>query len=265
MDEYLEKYNSFDKTVVYYFTILHGGIGDCIKFFMYLLNICIKNDYKLYYLIQDIHIEKFLKLKYNKMYIKKEDITNSITINTFDSLFNLKSNVYNFVLPQILYESFSYDIIPLNIEHIFEFSSAVKDNIKNLLQSDISNYISIHLRLGDKYLETDKNYVNCQNDERLYYKDKLFDYIEKNLDKTILFICDNQHFKNTLKQKYNNIIITTSDIGHTGLSNTTEKQVLDGITEFYLLTNSNTIISASYSGFSIVASKFKNIPLIKLY
>jgi hypothetical protein len=265
MEEYLEKYDSLDKIIIYNFTISMGGIGDCIKFFMFLLDICIKNNYKLYYLIENIYIEKYIRLKYNKMYILKENISDMNAINDFNSIFNINSNIYNIVNPFILYASFNYDSIKIKIEDIFEFTNEIKNNVKYILQSDISNYISIHLRLGDKYLETDTNYVHCPTDERHYFKERIDDYIQQNLDKTILFICDNKQFKHTLKEQYNNIIITSADIGHTGLSNTTEKQVLDGITEFYLLTNSNIIIAASYSGFSIIASKFKNIPIMCLY
>ena len=53
-------------------------------------------------------------------------------------------------------------------------------------------------------------------------------------------------------------------MAHTGLSNTTNKQVLDSITEFYLLTKSEHIYMASYSGFSLIASKFRNVSCSKL-
>jgi len=46
------------------------------------------------------------------------------------------------------------------------------------------------------------------------------------------------------------------------LSNTTNKQILDAITEFYILSNSHLIYSASNSGFSKMASKFNNIKYI---
>ena len=39
-------------------------------------------------------------------------------------------------------------------------------------------------------------------------------------------------------------------------------QILDAITEFYILTNSEIIFAGSRSGFSMVASKINNIPLI---
>jgi hypothetical protein len=49
-------------------------------------------------------------------------------------------------------------------------------------------------------------------------------------------------------------------IGHTSFSNTTKKQVLDAVTEFYILTKSDMIYGITNSGFSLMASKFNNIP-----
>ena len=43
MDEYISKYDSFEKKVVYIFYRGIGGIGDYIKFFMYILKLCIYN------------------------------------------------------------------------------------------------------------------------------------------------------------------------------------------------------------------------------
>jgi hypothetical protein len=65
-----------------------------------------------------------------------------------------------------------------------------------------------------------------------------------------------------IKEKYKQIIIANSEIGHTGHTNTTNTQALDAITEFYILSNSQLIYAASYSGFSKVASQFKNIEYI---
>ena len=46
--------------------------------------------------------------------------------------------------------------------------------------------------------------------------------------------------------------------------NTTDKQTLDTMSEYYLLINSEHIFTASRSGFSKSASKFKNTPLSKI-
>ena len=142
---------------------------------------------------------------------------------------------------------------------MFYFSDEVK--INTLFLNNDQNYISIHLRLGDKFLETDKSFVLCKEDVRPYNEEKLFGFIKQNYNKNILFFCDNNNYKLKIKAQYNKIIITDYDIGHTSLSNTTSIQVLNTITDFYLLSNSEQIYMASFSGFPIMASKFKNIPI----
>ena len=64
-----------------------------------------------------------------------------------------------------------------------------------------------------------------------------------------------------IKNKYSNIILTTVEVVHTGFKNIDEKKILDTITEFYIMTNSDEIIAFSESGFPIIASKFNNIPI----
>lgn len=76
-------------------------------------------------------------------------------------------------------------------------------------------------------METDKKYVVVKNDERTFSEEKLYKFIEENSNKLIFFCSDNNNYKNKIKEKYNNIIITNCDIGHTSLSNTSNKQVLD--------------------------------------
>ena len=247
MDDYINNYDSYNEKIVYNFLLGDGGIGDCIKFFMFILESCIKNNKRLYYKINNIEIEKYIKLKYDKMYIdecaiKQLDCT---TIAT----------------PQMFYSSVDYNY-SININEVFYFTDEVKINCSKLFPLDITNYISIHLRLGDKYLETDKNCVLVPHDARGYCEEKIYRYIEDNDDKNIFFCCDNSTYKNKIKTKYNKLIISNCDVGHTSLSNTTQKQILDAITEFYILTQSEIIYAGSTSGFSVVASKFCNIPLI---
>lgn len=102
-------------------------------------------------------------------------------------------------------------------------------------------YISIHLRLGDKFLETDKRFVQFKRDKRSYSEENIYNFIENNNDKNIIFFCDNYNYKSKIKKKYKKVIITGAEIGHTSLYNTTNKQVLDAVTEFYILSNSMLI------------------------
>ena len=247
MENYINNFNNFDKISIYDFKLGEGGIGDYLNFYMIILIKCMRNNIKFYHKINNIEIEKYIKLKYDFLYISSDEISKlkNVTIEK----------------PYHYYKYYKYDG-NIHLNEIFYFDDIVKTNVKNILSSLPINYISIHLRLGDKFLETDKKYVLCKNDTRSFSSEKIFKFIEDNNDKSIIFFCDNNRKKLKIKNKYNNIIISTAQIGHTSLSNTTNKQILDSITEFYILSNSHLIYSASNSGFSQMASKFNNIKYI---
>jgi len=246
MDNYISKYHTFNKTIVYNFKLEEGGISDCIKFFMILLESSMKNNTRLYYKKNNLEIEKYIKLHYDIMYID----------NTLPNIEIITPYKFHLI------RDFKFSI---DIKEVFYFTDEIQVNCKKLFPENITNYISIHLRLGDKFLETDAKYVLCKNDIREFSEERLYRYIEENSNKNIFFCCDNNSYKMKIKEKYNNIIITNCDVGHTSFSNTTKNQVIDAITEFYILTKSETIFAASQSGFSLIASKFNNTPLILGY
>jgi len=247
MDDYINKFDSFKKIMVYNFEFGRGGIGDCIKFFVFILELCMKNNTRLYYKKNNLEIENYIKLKYDKMYIDEH------SISLLDCV--------EIVTPQMYYATQTYNY-SIYIKDVFFFTDEVKINCNKLFSADILSYKSIHLRLGDKFLETDMCFIDCTDDVRSFSEEKIHNFIEENYKHNIFFCCDNNEYKLKIKKKYNNIIITNCDIGHTSLCNTTTTQVLDAITEFYILTNSVMIFAASPSGFSITASKFNKIPLI---
>ena len=246
MENYINNYKNYDKIFVYDFKLDDGGIGDYIKFFMIILTYCIDNNIKIYHKINNIEIEKYIKLKYDFLYITIDEISklDNITIKK----------------PQQYYKTCHYDY-KVNINEVFKFDIIIKMNVKNILPVSITEYISIHLRLGDSFLETNNNDITW-DDVRVFSEEKLYKFIEDNYEKNIIFFCDNNKYKLKLKNKYNKIIITNSEIGHTAIVNTTVKQTLDAITDFYILSNSQLIYAASFSGFSRMASKFKNVEYI---
>jgi hypothetical protein len=249
MENYIKKFESFDKKIVYDFRIGDGGIGDNLRYFMYVLETCMKTNKRLYYKKNNIEIENFIKLKYDIMYI------DDTMMNQLDSI--------EVVVPQMFYNVSNNTEYNIKLNEVFYFTDEVKINSKYLFPQDITNYISIHLRLGDKYLEMDNYHVICKDDARSYSEEKIHNFIEENNNENIFFCCDNNKYKLKLKEKYDNIIITNCDIGHTSMFNVTKTQVLDAVSEFYILTNSKMIFAGSISGFSLLASKFNNIPLIK--
>jgi len=251
MNEYVALYDTVGKSEVYTFKVGSGGIADCIKFFMFRLHACMRTNTRLYYLIHDTPLEKYLKLKHPQMYITQS------AINATPDLFKLTA-------PADFYGSFSFEGLTLPFQDVFTFSEEVLDRATVLLGGNIGPYVTVHLRLGDSFLETDKSFVYCTWDKRPFKEETLHKYIQE-CSKKILLLCDNRDYKQKLKGAYDFIHITDAAIGHTSLTNTTAAQVLDAVAEFYLAINSNEVAAASRSGFSRVASLFKQIPYHMLY
>jgi len=269
MEIYLEKYETLDKIIVFKFGPGDGGIGDILKGFTYLLQLCIEHNIKLYYALSNNIIDKYLKLRHSKMYITIDKIFDP-TYNTDDivrlrhieEISDIESGTIYLAQPELVHPIDNlYDKISYLLEDIFEFTGEVRARARDFIEA---TYYGIHLRLGDKYLETDKAFVICHSDARSYNEDAIFSCIESNSDKNIVFFCDNKQYKLKMKAKYPYIYITDYDIGHTSLLNTTEQQILNAITEFYLLAYSQYIYAASESGFSMMASKFKGTPIIAI-
>lgn len=269
LNEYIKNFNNYSINVVYDFSLGSGGFADCIKYYLFLLNICIDKKYKLYYLVNNIKVEKYIGLKNDMMYITQDQIKGKTKNTNYSELLKLGKNKsidlkYYKISSGQFYSPFRYNKINIKAEGVFYFSTEIIENSKNLLGSH-NNYVSLHLRLGDKFLETEKKYVLCKEDIRNYNLQNLHKFIEDNKHKNIIFFCDNQEFKLKLKEEFPFIIILDSEIGHTSFTNTSDKQVLDTLTEFYIMSNSSDIVSGSSSGFPILASYFKKIPITFLY
>jgi hypothetical protein len=263
MDEYIANYESYTKYIVYDFKLGNGGIGDCCKFFAYLLCICVTNKYRICYLVNDATIEKYMVLKYAQFYIKHDELPINFTIAA--DIQQILDSDCTLITPSVLYNVYNYDAITIQLQDIFTFSEQIHANYDRLFPKNLSDYVSLHLRLGDKYLETDKAFVVVTDDERYYDEGSLFQFIELNTHLNIIFFCDNNGCKQHLKSKYPSLIIIDAHVGHTSLFNTTEEQIIDAVTEFYIMCNSSHIYSASsFSGFSIMAAKFKNTPITSI-
>lgn len=271
--KYLEKWTTLTKVVVYDFRMSAGGIGDLMKFFMCLLNFCIAGDIKLYYLVNNLAIEKFIRLKHDYMYITASEIKdNSVALKDINKLLKgtkidsaaILPGKYNVITPNILYTKYDIaSLLPLN--QMFYFSPAVIHNARRLGFKAGFKYVSVHLRMGDKHLETDKKYVSSHNDVRSFSEEKLFKFLERwSGYKNFLFFSDNMNYKLLIKKKFHKVLITDFAVAHTGLVNTTEAAVLDSVTEFYVMTGSEHIVAVSSSGFSAMAAKFNGVMLTGL-
>ena len=253
--DYLKECDTYSKKVVFVFGKTNGGIGDLTKFFTYLLQLCIQHKIRLYYLLTGDPIDNYIKLD-SKFYITK--VEHELYLQSIYHLSDILNNVLYVVRPQLMYNVDNlYNKITIPLHELFHFTNEVTERAAPYM----GEYISVHLRLGDKYLETDKQYVMVPTDERAYNETKLFEFLSS---RNVFFFCDNKSYKKRVKRMFDHIQITDFDIGHSSFVNTTNSQLIDGLAEFYLLSKSKHIYKSSYSGFSIMASKMYNSPISDL-
>lgn len=263
--EYLKNWENLKVKVVYYYQN-DGGIGDYMKYFSSLLNFCIKKNFKLYFLKdnddESSFIKKYIYLNYEFMNIDGKSIQENFRkIETLQKLKSLKrKKKFNIVTPDLFYAD-DNALCYKRLSTMFSISDTVKNHeiVKHYSNFD---YISLHIRLGDKHMEHPPN-VNSR-DDRHYKENLVIEFLERNKDKNILLFCDNAKYKQELQQKYKNVSITSAKVVHYNEKGTTEEEVLHTVIEFYLLSKSKKIYAACNSGFSYIASFYGNVPYVLL-
>jgi hypothetical protein len=208
--------------------------------------------------------EPYLKLRHTNWYIDLRTIKHRRRLKENEIPKRVKPDRHCIVIPQILWKSFmDYNELCIPACEIFQFSDKVQAHGK--LSLPISEpYIALHIRLGDKFLETEKKNILCPNDVRQFAEEQLFSFLTTNSNRTIVVFCDNRSYKEKLKQLYTNLILTECAVGHTSSGNSTEQEALGAFAEFYLMTKSEKIVAATRSGFSIMASKMYQCPITDL-
>jgi len=273
LQQYLAEFDTYPVTFYYKFVLECGGIADCLKFFAHMLEYCIDHKVRLLYILNDIPIEKYIRVRHEKMRIHANKLPNNVRLvtqmsNRFHDMAACDDPNIGYVFePYLFYNTFSFDKLSIPFSELFEFSPECEEKASQLFDfRSMSPYTAVHLRLGDKFLETDKRYVCCKNDVRQFDQKVLFDWLatDQQQQQPILFLCDNAAYKNSIKSKFSHIYVTEAKIGHTSFINTTDEQIVDTLAEFYLMANSSKIVAVSYSGFSLAAAKFHNTPISDL-
>lgn len=148
-------------------------------------------------------------------------------------------------------------------DHCLNVTNDVKDQFEQTLTSFLCikhEYVCLHVRVGDEDL-VDKVGV---------YK-PLFEKIMENVKQIIdpmlqyskvVVVSDSEKFKELLKQQSPNLLISSSKPTHLGIlkTNTTRENVLETLTDFFLLAfSSRIIIISSNHQHPLVASFFSKI------
>lgn len=303
--------NNNNKTIIYLLNLHQGGLCDFFKFCMHTIYLCEKYNYnlKIYvntYLKKFININSKYLLNNNEInYLNEEKIfQNQIyylkyynnTNNTIENILNNYKNKYLIIQPTNFHTlkniyfhlpvdlNFKDYITNKNIKNYFNilnfinFNKDIYNKLDNCLTENNlikNNYICIHLRCGDKYLETKPLLGYCVSDVRFkninIYQKKIKKTLSENENTKILFLCDNNVVKKIIKSKINNenLIILNNKIIHVGYKyNKNDKNIQEGfidtLVDFLLLIYSKKNYCLSYSGFSIISSLLGNKELINL-
>ena len=273
-----------NKIIVYHYNFGHGGIADFIKFFIHITKVA--NRYNCQIKINISHpIKKYIEIKSNYIFTDNLDdyyqLNNSNSkqhikyiISKYDKLQIIAPNFYGLDIDFELSDNINFFTINnyfTNLTDYFDFNKEIYNDLDLIINNQ--KYICIHARLGDKYLEIKPDSSYCTNDDRSNknndnYKEIINDIIEKNSDKKIYLLSDNNKFKQDLKSEYDVLNIFTKDIINIScnysISNYNESLKFT-IIEFLLMCKADTIYALTYSGFSQIAHLISENKIIKYW
>jgi len=280
----MNHYTTPYKIILYHYDFGHGGIADFIKFFIHLLEIANK-----YNCNTKIHISHSIKkyITINDNYIFTGNLDDYYQLNNSDSNQHIKDIIYKYdklmIIGPNLYgldidfeladniNFFTINDYFTNLTDYFDFNKEIYNDLNLII--DNLKYICIHVRLGDKYLEIKPDSSYCTDDHRSdkkynNYNEIINDIIEKNSDKKIYLLSDNNKFKQDLKSEYDVLNIFTKDIINIScnysISNYDESLKFT-IIEFLLMCKADTIYALTYSGFSQIAHLLSQNKIIKYW
>ncbi len=238
----MEDEKSVTKTHIYTYDFGDGGLGDFINYLMYAIykygeKVSIKIDHPIY---------KYLVFKDESYDYKKNRPINECQIIKAKDFWEEQINDKEYFKKKNKF----YDY--------FDFTEKLTKIAESLIPK--RDYSTVHIRLGDGYLENkNRTHMWCLDDKRLDGRnsDYYVEIISKITDKPLMLFSDNNIFKKEIKEKVEDIIINDFDIIHTGHtyvdSTDFDKQLELTIVEFLLLVKSKKIHALTHSLFSIMA------------
>ncbi len=266
-----------------------GGIGDFLRASLSFYSLCKKHNF--YYYIdfsENINLGKCFDTIPIPKHIYDNPIenlnligglTNKIEFKKYLDMFENIKKVYIIKCNLIGFES-NDSILNIKNSYCQEFLKPnekvlnIINNIYTKYNIKSENYVSVHLRTGDKNIEiNDGNITQNRRDIKYDISDsniKIINNYIKDFINTykinipVVIHSDSVLLKKSLSELNNNFIILDLNIKHIaediGLEN--EQYYLDTIAEFYLISQAREVLLPyHYSGFSHLASILGNKPI----
>lgn len=242
------------------YTHCSGGIGDFIRSVFAYYVYTKKNNIEF-----DIYIKGH---PFEKCFKSRDDVKDVILLENFGShtdnktkeilemiknknkIFIIKSNIFDFISFKELKEN--------RKDFLFFLFNKLEENIKDKIENlsnllNIQNMIAIHVRCGDDFMNSAKNY---SKDLRINPETALKKIKElQNRYNDLILFTDNEWLKKQVSIK----TIPTESI-HTAFTKDVEG-CINTLVEFFVMGNSTSIIVLSNSGFSYWSAFINGITL----
>ena len=261
------------------------GFGDFIRSCYFLLEFC-----EIYNVDVDFHIYDSNIKNYLSYFISKPVLNYNIAENIDKYIdINCKFTNINGIIGYKLDENYNDFINYLNNQIVYSNNVFIntgnfpirfiqKKNIEymkkileptNLFEIDLNNlmdklglikneYITYHIRLGDKYLENQHKTIEYN------ILNKILNKLDMDVNKTCLLLSDSIMLKKIIIKKYPNIKTIINNICHIIENNSIE--IKNTLLDFYLMSKSVRIVSFSVyehgSGFSKWCATTYEIPYV---
>lgn len=255
-------------TIYSLYTYNSGGYGDFIRSLFAIYVYCKKNniDHKIY--IPSHPLNKCIKCITEIINYPTKIFIDCNSKLLFNELELCKNPNYNVIILSNKFDFITFEELKLYIDDFRKYvilTDTVITRINGLnKQIDNRDYVSIHIRCGDKYIESGGQndlYISNPEDPKVYKRlEKSIEYMNKEYNLPIVIFSDNKTLRNTIATKYNLLQFNT-EIGHTATHGNTDTYYIDAIAEFELIGKSKSIIIFYTTGFVYWSAFFNNVSI----
>jgi len=257
-------------TVYSSYTYNEGGYGDFIRSLLAVFVYCKENniEHKLY--IPTHPMKECFECITNelnypiKSYI---DCNNNFLVNKLNKC---KDSNYSVIIRSNKFDFISFDLLKkytCEFKKFIKLSDSVKQRIIHL-NNQINNveYVSIHIRCGDKFMECNSqciyNDVRINPSQNILFKklEATIDHLKTNYNLPICIFTDVKSLKDKICSQYKLIGFNT-EIHHTASTSNKEAAFIDSVAEFELLGKSKVIVKFTNTGFAFWSAFINDVPL----
>jgi len=274
---YVASYDSLTRTATLRIDFYDGGLADIIKFTLLMVDRCMSLGIRFMLTMRPaVPVYRFLLLRFPEMVVT-EYVPNSpdTYAGTLEALRGLPEGAHVTIMPYTMYGDFGdgeahvKSMLGLRIPGrvLFEFSPEVISLGDSIIAERLGgrDYVGLHVRLGDRFLEMRKSDIIAEHDVREWDEQAVIGILCGHWrEERVLLCCDNRGLRDSLEIDFPQVRSSGLEIGHVTYPSTLPHVARNAVVEFYLLSMARCIAYASVSGFAVMAAQFSGVPCERL-